>query len=88
VVVQVLVEEEALRRLVREEAQAAVRAALNATQAPSVLLTAKEAGELLGMTEAALRRSAQRGIIPSLTLPTGRVRFERSALESWMRSAS
>jgi excisionase family DNA binding protein len=73
----VLMEEEALRRLVRE-----------VSQAPVGLLTVKEAATYLGMTEAALRRSAQRDVVPSTKLPTGRVRFERAALDAWARSAS
>jgi hypothetical protein len=86
--VQVLVEEEALRRLVREEAEQAVRAALAAQERPQGLLTARQAGVRLGMSEAAIRRAGQRGVLPTIKLPSGGVRFDPSALDAWARSAS
>lgn len=85
---QVLVDADELRRLIREEAHAAVSAALSAAQAPQGLLTAKQAGERLGMSESALRRSSQRNEIPCLRLPSGRVRYDASALDNWARSGS
>ena len=84
---QVLVEEEALRRLVREEAEQAVRAALAAQDGPSGYMTARGAAAYLGMTEGGLRRSSQRGEVPCVRLPSGRVRYERRALDEWVRSA-
>ncbi len=85
---QVLVEEEALRRLVQEEVRAGVAAALAASQAPTGLLTAKQAAERLGMSEAAVRRAQQRRSIPSVKLPTGGVRFDPVELSNWIESAS
>jgi hypothetical protein len=84
--VQVLVEEEALRRLVREESQAAVTAALAASQAPPGLITAKQAGVRLAMSEGAVRRAGQRGELPVVKLPSGRVRYDAAALDAWARS--
>ena len=81
----VVVEEEALRRLVRE-AQAATAAALAAHRVSPGYLTARDAAAYLGLSEAALRRSSQRGEIPCVRLPSGRVRYERAALDAWAKS--
>lgn len=81
----VLVEASVLDDLLAEVR--ALRAAVEAQERPAGLLTVKDAATYLGMTEAALRRSAQRGVIPSIRLPSGRIRFERPALDEWARSA-
>jgi excisionase family DNA binding protein len=86
--VQVLVEEEALRRLVQEEVRAGVAAALSTAQAPTGLLRAREAAERLGMSEQALRRASQRGKIPFVKLPSGGCRWEAAAIDAWARSGA
>jgi excisionase family DNA binding protein len=82
----VLVEASVLDNLLSEVR--ALRASVEAAERPAQWLTAKDAAALLSMSEPALRRSAQRGEIPSTKLPSGRVRFDRAELERWARSAS
>lgn len=48
------------------------------------LLTAEEAARYLGYAEGTVRNKAAAGEIPSVKLPSGALRFRRSALDAWM----
>jgi excisionase family DNA binding protein len=48
------------------------------------LVTARELGELLGMSAATVLDWHEAGLIPSFKLPTGPVRFRVSEVEAWL----
>lgn len=48
------------------------------------LLTAREAAHYLGYSEGHVRNLSSEGAIPSVKLPSGALRFRRSALDAWM----
>jgi excisionase family DNA binding protein len=50
------------------------------------LLTAKDAARYLGYSEGTVRNYASEGVIPSVKLPTGGLRFRRSELDVWIAS--
>jgi excisionase family DNA binding protein len=49
------------------------------------LLTARQLGERLSISPAAVLRWAARGEVPSFKLPGGAVRFDPAAIETWLR---
>jgi excisionase family DNA binding protein len=77
-----------IRSVVEEAVEAATCRILATQEKPSEWMTAKQVAETLAMTEAAVRRAAQRGDLPSTKLPSGAVRFERTVIDSWARSAT
>jgi hypothetical protein len=85
-VATVVIQEEELEALVARAVERGVGAALRAAQAPTGLLTARQAGQHLAMSEAAVRRAGQRGVLPFVKLPTGGVRYRVADLDNWIAS--
>ncbi|HLM25423.1 MAG TPA: helix-turn-helix domain-containing protein [Thermoleophilaceae bacterium] len=48
------------------------------------LLTAREVGELVGMSPETILRWTRRGELPSIKLPGGAIRFREDALDGWL----
>jgi excisionase family DNA binding protein len=48
-------------------------------------LDAGQAADYLSMTEAAVRAAVRRGKIPFERTPLGQLRFDREALDAWVR---
>lgn len=51
---------------------------------PDRLLSAKEVGEILGITAETVKRWARQGIIPSIRLNVRNVRFSSDAIQQWI----
>lgn len=49
-----------------------------------LLIDARDAAYLLGMLPARVLRLAKRGVLPSIILPDGVIRFRRMDLEEWI----
>jgi excisionase family DNA binding protein len=48
------------------------------------LLTAREVGELLGISAETVLRWTRRGDLPAIRLPGGAVRFSEDHLDAWL----
>ena len=48
------------------------------------LLTAREVGEMLGVSTGALLRWRRAGQVPAVKLPSGAVRYRPEAIEAWL----
>ena len=48
------------------------------------LLTAREVGELVGMSPETILRWTRKGQLPAIRLPSGAIRFREDALEDWL----
>ena len=53
-----------------------------------LLIDAYEAGRLLSMPSARVKRLAKQGMLPSVLLPDGEPRFMREALAAWAKQHS
>ena len=49
-----------------------------------VLITAKQVGLWLQLSQGNVRAMARNGQIPSVSLPNDEIRFERAAVEIWL----
>ncbi len=70
-----------VREIVREE----VAAAHPTPSAQSPWLDVEETAQYLGMTPAAVRAAVRRGQLPFEKTPLGQLRFDRDALDQWVR---
>jgi excisionase family DNA binding protein len=47
-------------------------------------LTARELGDLLGVSAETVLRWTRRGELPAVRLPSGQLRYDRDALDAWL----
>lgn len=52
--------------------------------AASILLTARDVAELLGVTPATVLRWTRQGALPAVRLPSGQIRYRPEELDAWL----